>query len=131
SAPRPAEAEAADDDPRTASVIDRLAGRLCFSPPLPARVRGLSGADRAREPHRRPASRPLPPIRLGEGSAPRAHHPSGAAMRPGSLLEASEVTKYFPVRSGGIIRRDIGRVQAVDGVTFEIVTGETLGLVGE
>ena len=52
-------------------------------------------------------------------------------MKPAPLLEASEVTKYFPVRGGGIIRRDIGRVQAVDGVTFEIVTGETLGLVGE
>jgi oligopeptide transport system ATP-binding protein len=52
-------------------------------------------------------------------------------MKPASLLEASEVTKHFPVRGGGIIRRDTGRVQAVDSVTFEVVTGETLGLVGE
>ena len=46
------------------------------------------------------------------------------------LVEVRDLVKHFPVR-GGILQRTIGWVQAVDGVSFEIRRGETLGLVGE
>jgi len=47
-----------------------------------------------------------------------------------SLVEVKDVKKHFPIKSG-IIRRTTGHVYAVDGVSFSIEEGETLGLVGE
>lgn len=49
----------------------------------------------------------------------------------GVLIEVDNLTKYFPITHGLIIQRKIGDVQAVDGVSFVIKEGETLGLVGE
>jgi oligopeptide transport system ATP-binding protein len=46
------------------------------------------------------------------------------------LLEISDLQKHYPVRSG-ILRRKVGAVHAVDGVSFAVGVGETLGLVGE
>ncbi|UCD82971.1 MAG: ATP-binding cassette domain-containing protein [Desulfobacterales bacterium] len=46
------------------------------------------------------------------------------------ILAVNNLKKYFPIR-GGILLRTIGHVLAVDGVTFKIRRGETLGLVGE
>lgn len=46
------------------------------------------------------------------------------------ILEVKDLKKYFPIR-GGILSRIIGQVLAVDGVSFSIHGGETLGLVGE
>jgi peptide/nickel transport system ATP-binding protein/oligopeptide transport system ATP-binding protein len=50
--------------------------------------------------------------------------------RQDEIIRVNDLVKYFPV-SGGIIRHTINQVKAVDGVSFTINQGETLGLVGE
>jgi oligopeptide transport system ATP-binding protein len=47
------------------------------------------------------------------------------------LVEARNLKKHFPVTRGIVIERQVGAVRAVDGVSFSIARGETLGLVGE
>ncbi len=47
------------------------------------------------------------------------------------LLQLEGVKKYFPVTQGLIMMKTVGYVQAVDGISFSIGQGETLGLVGE
>ena len=46
------------------------------------------------------------------------------------LLEVSDLEKHFPIKQG-FLKREVGRILAVDGVNFHINDGETLGLVGE
>ncbi len=48
-----------------------------------------------------------------------------------ALLEVRNLVKEFPVRSAGVVRRVVGKVQAVSDVSFDLSAGETLGLVGE
>ena len=48
----------------------------------------------------------------------------------GPILEANNLRMFFPIKSG-LLRRTIGQVQAVDGVSFQVPRGASLGLVGE
>ncbi|MEW2544405.1 ABC transporter ATP-binding protein [Streptomyces sp. NPDC047002] len=56
-------------------------------------------------------------------AAPREDRPK--------VLELSGVTKTFPLTRGGLLRRQVGTVFAVNGIDLDIREGETLGLVGE
>jgi len=47
------------------------------------------------------------------------------------LVVVDKLKKYFPVTSGMVFQRKTGSVRAVDGISFSIAKGETLGLVGE
>jgi oligopeptide transport system ATP-binding protein len=61
-----------------------------------------------------------------------AQTPHEAATRSDEpVLVVKDLEKYFPIKGRGLIRRTIGHVKAVDGVSLELYAGETLGLVGE
>jgi ABC-type lipoprotein export system ATPase subunit len=52
-------------------------------------------------------------------------------MGAAPLLEVKDLVKHFPIHKGFIMSKQVGAVKAVDGVSFSINKGETLGLVGE
>jgi peptide/nickel transport system ATP-binding protein/oligopeptide transport system ATP-binding protein len=64
-------------------------------------------------------------------TVPEAETSTSPGAEPPVLLEVTDLVKHFPVRGGTFIRRRVGEVQAVSGVSFSIRPAETLGLVGE
>ncbi|KPL90395.1 ABC transporter ATP-binding protein [Herpetosiphon geysericola] len=53
------------------------------------------------------------------------------AVQNENLLDINGLKMHFPVKSNGLLRRTVGAVKAVDGLSFSVKRGETLGLVGE
>ena len=47
------------------------------------------------------------------------------------LLQVDDLEMHFPLYKGALLRRRVGAVRAVDGLSFKVFAGETLGLVGE
>jgi oligopeptide transport system ATP-binding protein len=68
-------------------------------------------------------------------SAAVATAPSGGVGRnkpfENTLVEVKDLRMYFPVTSGLFVQRKVADIKAVDGLSFEVKEGETLGLVGE
>ncbi|MBB6629505.1 ATP-binding cassette domain-containing protein [Nocardioides sp. KIGAM211] len=63
--------------------------------------------------------------------AEQGHKPAQFNPDAEPVLEVENLKMYFPVKSSGVVRRTIGHVQAVDGISFQVPSGGSLGLVGE
>ena len=65
-------------------------------------------------------------------SPPPAGAPAPSAADPREpLVQVRDLVKQFPITRGIVMQRKIGAVRAVDGVSFDVRRGETLGIVGE
>jgi oligopeptide/dipeptide ABC transporter ATP-binding protein len=81
-----------------------------------------------------PAEGQVPATPFGEETglpAPAGSAPATGAPASGPLVRVRDLVKHFPIARGIIIQRKVGAVRAVDGVSFDIERGETLGIVGE
>ena len=110
------------DESRSSSLVP--------SPPSSgerARVRGPNGDDACQSETEEPLTLTLSPQSRGEGT--REDVAFVPANQP-PLLRIENLKVYYPIKKG-LLRRTVGHVKAVDGVSFNVYQGQTLGLVGE
>ncbi len=74
-----------------------------------------------------------PEQKAGGPPGRRADRAGGAGLMTSGdpLVEVTDLVKHFPIKAGLLIDREIDQVRAVDGISFSVTSGQTLGLVGE
>ena len=116
-------AAAARRNPRHRAVAEGADPRLPVRGALRLRDRHLPPRDAGLRGEGAGAFRRLLPLRPGGGGM-------SVAAAAAALLSVRGLVKHFPVKKG-LLQRTVGQVHAVDGISFDIAEGETLGLVGE
>ncbi len=92
-------------------------------------VRGLAGHRAAC--HRSDELADTDPTAVFDAPVGPAAAPAAARRERTLVLRVDDLVKHYPLTKGTIIRRRVGSVHAVDGISFDVREGEILGLVGE